>query len=428
LTPPADVKAQIAVGDGWWLLAGEQAGRQQRHLRERACAWYELATKAPVADQARLAERIREVQLAASGHIKRLLPGSFYGRDVEDRILLLREGGGTMRSEEAVERGLEWLSRHQAPAGNWATHAFHQAGRCTCTEPGEQHDIAGTAFGLLPFLGAGETHKRGRYRRTVLRGLVYLLSQQKPEGKFSDSAYENAMATIAVCEAYGLTKDKRLLLVPAQAAVNFLVAAQHAEGGWGYSPGQKGDTSVTGWQFSALKAGYYAGLSVPTATFARVSGFLDQVADPGGLGYGYNTPGAGRATSATGLLCREYLGLGPRHPVLAKGIGQLLQPQNFVTKDKPSIYFVFYATQVMHHAGGEAWETWNPKVRDLLVEIQDQGQEAGREHQKGSWSPRGDEYAAQGGRLMFTSLALLTLEVYYYHIPLNGYGPAVLRD
>jgi hypothetical protein len=156
--------------------------------------------------------------------------------------------------------------------------------------------------------------------------------------------------------------------------------------------------------------------------------FLDQVADPSGMGYGYNTPGAGRATSATGLLCREYLGVSPNNPGVAKGITNLLQPHNFVTKEKPSIYFLFYTSQVMHHAGGDPWEDWNPKVRELLIDLQDQGNDIGLGHQKGSWSPRGDEWAVQGGRLMFTSLALLTLEVYYYHIPLNGYGPAVLQE
>lgn len=130
--------------------------------------------------------------------------------------------------------------------------------------------------------------------------------------------------------------------------------------------------------------------------------------------------------SAAGLLCREYLGWWPSHPGLAKAMTPLTQ--NFVTKEQPSIYYLFYATQLMHHAGGEAWESWNPRVRDFLIETQDRGQQAGHEHQKGSWSPRGDDFAAQGGRLMFTSLALLTLEVYYYSVPLNGYGPAVLQD
>jgi hypothetical protein len=81
---------------------------------------------------------------------------------------------------------------------------------------------------------------------------------------------------------------------------------------------------------------------------------------------------------------------------------------------------------MIHHAGGENWEAWNPRVRDLLIDLQDNG--SARPHQKGSWSPLGDDFAAQGGRLMFTSLALITLEVYYYHVPLYGHGPAVVLD
>jgi hypothetical protein len=429
LTPPANFKAQIAAGDGWWQLSKRAGKREPRNLQERAFAWYELVQ--PVAaepDKVRLTERMEEVLKARAARIGRLVPGSFFGRAPQDRILLLREGGGTMHSEEAMQRGLDWLARHQAPSGMWSNHAFNTSSKkCNCSEPGQQFDVAGTAFGLLPFLGAGETPRRGRHFRTVLRGLAYLIGQQKPEGKFSDNMYENALAATAMCEAYGLTKDQRYL-VPARAAVAYIVRAQHPEGSWGYSPGAKGDTSITGWQFSALKAAYYAGLDVPATSFARVGPFLDQVADPAGLGYGYNTPGAARATTAVGLLCREYLGWWPSHPGLVKGMAPVLAPQNFVTKDKPSIYFLFYATQVMHHAGGEGWESWNPRVRDLLIETQDQGKTPGREHQMGSWSPAGDDYAAQGGRLMFTSLALLTLEVYYYSVPLNGYGPAVLRD
>ena len=427
LTPPADVAAQVAMGDAWWKMSEDLDGRERRWLMERAAAWYELAhPKVTGADEARLTERLTKLDAEDSVRNKRLIPGSFYGRDAEDRILLLREGGGTRRSEEAVERGLEWLAKHQAANGRWATDAFHLVSKCACTERGEKHDIAGTAFGLLPFLGAGETHKRGRYAQAVQRGLAYLLSQQKPDGKFHDNAYENALATLAVCEAYGMTADGSLK-AQAQAAATFIVKAQDPESGsWGYSAGTKGDTSVSGWQFSALKAGHYAGLSIPAEAFSKFSGFLDTVADPGGLGYGYNTPGAGRATSATGLLCREYLGWGPRQPTMNKGIKQLLLPQNFVAKDKPSFYFLFYATQAMHNAGSEAWDIWNPKARELLIDLQDQGKDI--PHQKGSWSPIGDDYAKQGGRLMTTSLSLLILEAYYNYIPFNSHGPTVRRD
>jgi hypothetical protein len=40
---------------------------------------------------------------------------------------------------------------------------------------------------------------------------------------------------------------------------------------------------------------------------------------------------------------------------------------------------------------------------------------------RGSWDPNGpvkDQWGAQGGRLMITSLSLLTLEIYYRYMPL----------
>ena len=77
----------------------------------------------------------------------------------------------------------------------------------------------------------------------------FLAKMQDTDGGFyflvypRDSAYENALATIALCEAYGLTQDRRLR-GRAQAAVNFIVRAQHAGGSWGYSPGTEGDIAV----------------------------------------------------------------------------------------------------------------------------------------------------------------------------------------
>jgi DnaJ-class molecular chaperone len=425
MAEPGDAKDQIKIGDGWWAL-----GRPQR-----ACVWYALAElRAQEPDKARIVARLKEEEEKDPPGTPRLLTGSFFGRaSVADRVLLLREGGGTMQSEEAVDRGLEWLAKHQDPkTGMWSTNAFHEAGKCSCTEesdPDQQHDVGGTAFGLLPFLARGETHKRGHYTQVVDKGLKYLKSQQKKEGNYSDNMYENALATTAVAEAYGLTQDPSLKS-SIDAAVVYIVKAQNDRGGWGYSPGASpGDTSVTGWQFSALKAAYYARpAGFPAGAFPRVASYLKTVADPNGLGYGYNTPSAPPPTSAVGLLCEEFLGTGPHNPALAKGIDNLLQPANFMTKESPRIYLIFYATQVMHHYGGKKWETWNTKTRDLLIDLQDKGDDPDHRHQKGSWSPYNDGFAKQGGRLMFTSLSLLTLESYYASVPLNGYGPAVVEE
>jgi hypothetical protein len=91
------------------------------------------------------------------------------------------------------------------------------------------------------------------------------------------------------------------------------------------------------------------------------------------------------------------------------------------------MYYYYYATQVMHHFGGEAWEKWNPKMRDTLIARQDKGTDRAHPHQKGSWPAAGDAYGDYGGRLMVTSLSLLTLEVYYRHLPLYR-RDAVTKD
>lgn len=350
----------------------------------------------------------------------KLIPGGFGGRSGATRQQMVTEGGGNEASEACVAAGLKWFAAHQGPDGRWSLDAFNQHGRCNCTGFGQNNDIAGTAFGLLPFLGAGQTHKgtgqKGSiYTKNVERALTYLMSKQNKEGDFGGGMYSHGLASIAMCEAYGLTSDPRLK-ASAQKAINFIAKAQGGRGGWDYGPGgNRNDTSVGGWQLMALKSGQMAGLEVPSRTLQGASKWLDLCASPDGGGYGYSGPGESPTMSAVGLLCRQYLGWGPRNPGLAKGVDRLKQ---LPPKAANTMYYNYYATQVMHHMGGDAWAFWNPQMRDLLIERQDKGADPKRPHHKGSWDPKSDAHGSSGGRLMVTSLSLLTLEVYYRHLPL----------
>ncbi len=371
---------------------------------------------------------------AAGGPGGELLRRSFDGRSASNRMAAAGRNGGNGRSEAAVALGQQWIVAHQASDGHWSLGAFMHSGRCNCGgRSTTDNDIAGTAFGLLPLLGAGETHKgtgkNSRYAKNVERGLSYLLSKQGRDGFFGGGAlYAHGLATIAVCEAYGMTGDVRLK-GPAQRALDYIASAQRDAGGWDYGPKGAGfDTSVGGWQLMAIKSGQMAGLNVNRETLSKANRWLDAASSPDGGGYAYRTgqPPSSRMT-AVGLLCREYMGWGPRSPGLARGVQNLLkQPPSPANRD---IYYYYYATQVLHHLGGDAWAFWNegrsPKgdkagmgVRDLLIDTQDQGTDPKHPHQKGSWSAAGDTIAESGGRLMSTSLALLTLEVYYRHLPL----------
>jgi hypothetical protein len=78
--------------------------------------------------------------------------------------------------------------------------------------------------------------------------------------------------------------------------------------------------------------------------------------------------------------------------------------------------------------GGDSWDTWNVPMRDLLMKSQDNGLDKKRPHQRGSWSTASDLHGPQGGRIMMTSLSLLSLEVYYRHLPLYRRGLASGKD
>lgn len=363
----------------------------------------------------------------AGGMGGKLIPGGFGGRSGSTRQQLINEGGGNTESEAAVAAALRWLTLHQAPAGNWSLRDFNVHGNCKCSGFGSaDNDVAATAFGLLPLLGAGQTHKptadkaTQRYAKNVDRGLKYLILKQNREGAFFAKAsanthmYAHGLATIAMCEAYALTGDPALRR-PAQSALNYIARAQTPEGGWRYeAKGATGfDTSVGGWQVMALKSGQMAGLDVPRVTVDGASKFLDAAcsSDQGSYGYTSNVDTTD-TLSAVGLLCRQYLGWGPRSPGLIAGSRRLLK-----TGPRPdNMYYNYYATQVMHHLGGPAWEAWNPRMRDQLCALQDKGTK--NQHQKGSWDPKGDGFGSHGGRIMSTSLSVLTLEVYYRHLPL----------
>ena len=194
--------------------------------------------------------------------------GGLGGRTPGMCAKLAGERGGSRESEAAVERGLKWLLAHQHEDGSW--HFNFDGPPCDglCRNPGtEASTTAATALALLPFYGAGYTHKDGPYNEQVNKGLYYLASRMliSPNGGDLEEGtmYAQGLSTIVLCEAYNMSKDDKLRQF-AQSAINFIVYAQDKQGGgWRYFPQSPGDTSVTGWQLMALKSGQMAGSKFP---------------------------------------------------------------------------------------------------------------------------------------------------------------------
>src|SRR5262245_11599664 len=329
--------------------------------------------------------------------------------------------GGTKQSERAVAAALNWIARHQSPDGHWSLNHTPMCRSGFCSGPGAAgSDGAGTALGLLPYLAAGQTHEsKGPYQKNILAGINYLIKNQKKTGDLSvggSQMYAHGLATIALCEAYGMTNDSRIGYA-AQAAIDFIQSGQNRDGAWRYQHGtDSSDTSVFGWQVMALKSGQMAGLNVNPASIQGAKQYLNKVS----LGqykseFSY-TPGGGPTFTMTsvGLLTSQYLGARRDDPVIVGGI-------EYLSKRKPSVnqrntYYWYYATQVMHNVPGAQWDDWNRTMRRVLIDSQEKSG-----CQAGSWDPdkpEPDPWGNQGGRLMVTSFCCLTLEVYYRYLPL----------
>ena len=404
----------------------------------------DVATVSPVASRS---ARRSSVTSPAAVETTARLPSESFG-DRRGRRYLDAPAGGPVgsvaKTEDAIEAGLEFLARRQSADGRWSLHEYPGRPRTEAAGGRAIHsDTAATGLALLAFLGAAYDHYGDEYQHVVGRGVKWLLSVQQPDGNLyvshdrrSDGSaliYSHAIATIALCEAYGMTGDSSLR-APAQKAIDFLVRAQHPDhGGWRYAvkPGDRGyssDTSVTGWVVMALKSGELAKLQVPKRSYQGVSKWLDIAqADADSSRYKYNPnaaldPSLQRdlartvtpAMTSVGLLSRLYTGWDREHRSMVAGAKYLAgHPPDIGANQLRDTYYWYYATQVMFHMGGDFWRAWNERLHPLLVDTQlRQGPFAG------SWDPQHDVWGAAAGRIYVTAMNLLSLEVYYRHLPL----------
>lgn len=334
---------------------------------------------------------------------------------------MIKEFGGSDETLTAIKRGLSWLAQHQANDGHWGLHNFHEQCKdhAHCDGRGRSRsDTAGTGLALLPFLGDGNTHQHGPHQAAVANGITWLIKNQKPDGNLFTGGESNALmyshgiATIAICECFGMTGDGGLR-DPAQRAVDFIVNAQDPKtGGWRYRPREAGDTSVVGWQVMALKSAQMAGLNVPDKTLEEARRWLMSVAgEKNRLGqFAYQGNRFNAAMTAEALLCLEYLDDEHDSDHLVHGADFLRM--NLPQKNRETSYYWYYATQAMFHLQGEHWQQWNASIHPLLVETQ-----RTELPMTGTWDAK-DQWEASGGRIYATSLRLLMLEVYYRHLPI----------
>jgi hypothetical protein len=344
-------------------------------------------------------------------------------REAGARSQIAQRRGATPESEAAVRAALQWLAENQSADGRWDVSRFG-AGHGGVVEgqfrggAGAEADTGISGLAILAFLSAGNTHAAGEHRVVVQRGLEFLMRSQQSDGNLAGNAlhyarmYCHGMATLALCEAYGMTRDQRLQPFAAD-AIHFICRTQNTyTGSWRYVPGEPGDMSQFGWQVMALLAGQRAGLAIPPQQLALSERFLQSVSRGTHGGLACYRPGEQVKVSMTAeaLALRAMLH-GRRHPEALSEAAQAIIRQK-PDQGPVNLYAWYYATLGLCQVGGPEWDQWNRALQDRLLPLQ-----RTEGPLQGSWDTD-TVWGTHGGRVYTTAMATLCLEVYYRYAPL----------
>ncbi|MCC6150865.1 MAG: HEAT repeat domain-containing protein [Planctomycetes bacterium] len=366
--------------------------------------------------------------------------GLFKNRKGESRKAAVREHGGDSGSENAVNLGLAWLASVQSNDGSWdPTGGQGSRFDSGINEAwGNEMRPPISALCVLPFLAAGHTPKEGEFADTVEKALYYWLRQQSTSGCYShgmssQQMYTHSVATLMMCEAYGLTGDDNYRR-SAERAVRFLERTQNAKGGWTYTAqvtstrsSQRSDLSITGWAVMALKSARAVGISVNATCWNSLVDLYDRMSlDNGETYYADEYPypyRKGVGMTGVGLLARSILDadkFAARNTAARRLLAE--HPPKWENLHVPSAgsaepnFDTFYgwysctlglflATDGM----GPDWDNWNTALKTTLLK----NQELEVKRHIGSWEPADSWIGPVAGRLYSTACSVLCLEVYY---------------
>ena len=276
-----------------------------------------------------------------------------------------------------------------------------------------RYPVAMTGYALMAFMSTGNLPGEGTYGREVSRGLNYLLQQiNEDTGIYGSKAYGQYMyghgvATIALAELYGQTRDPRILK-KLQSVVERIVACQNSQGGWRYRPVKRdADISVTVLQCVALRAAKNSGIDVPQKTLDNAVKYVKACFHPGSGGFTYQ-PGSspGFARTAAAIYSLQVCGLYDDDWVKS---GSKYLFANYRENQEWFVYGSFYAAPAQYMQGGETWAKWYPKVKTHILKKKIQERDICR------WNSEG---RGGVGPVFTTSVFTMILAMPYHYIPL----------
>ena len=331
----------------------------------------------------------------------------------------------TASVSDSIDAAVQWLLVHQGNDGGWSFD-LNECSACSgqCRNSGSYPDRAGaTALALLTMLGRGYTHRTGPHKEQLAAGIKFLADRASQEnGRLhvdgSHAFWAQAWATLALTECYAMTSDSDLA-APAQLALNYVTLCQdQVTGGWPDAPGQPTSTASVAWHLPVIRSGLLAGLTVDPRTLPLADKYLQGASRDDKYTNPSRASREGFPTLIAHLYGRMMSGCDRTLPPYPQAVNQLL-----TSGPCPDLRSTYFGSQIAHFVDiktGTIEFLWNKTMRAPL-----QHSQVVDGHSAGSWFDGTDnELPFDGGRLYCTSLAAMSLQVYFQHLPLYQADPA----
>ncbi len=325
-----------------------------------------------------------------------------------ERATMRQKHGGKAIGDKRIKDALKYLQKEQNEDGSW----------------GKDYRGAMTGLALLSYLGHCETPDSTEYGETVMKGIMYLVEFYKDDSRHyatssnHGQSYEHGIATYALGETYAIARlGKRRLPGMKEAfeqGVQTIIDGQNPDGGWSYGYPARGtsDTSVTGWQYQALKAAKHTSLRFDglDESIKKAQQHLGNIQDRNSGMFPYRPGQPGKSTlTGAGVLGLQMLGGQGYEDAINKGLEAIVGDIKGVSWKNANLYEWYYNTQACFEGGGSSWKKWNDLFQDEIIKNQEPN---------GSWSNGGAKgHTPNEGDIYATCLCTLMLEVYYRYLP-----------
>ena len=338
------------------------------------------------------------------------------------RMASLESWGGKTMTEAAIVKGLNWLKIMQSEDGSWGANDRDEKGEVV-SKVDAGYKKAMTGMALLCYLGHCELQDSVKYGTTVQKAINYLTSMPPDErvepGQIG--CYSHPIRTYALCEAFIMTKIKKLE-VYAKRAAELVIKGQNYSGAWAYaygkSPAAHTDLSVTGWNIQALKAAALTGIEISglDESMDKAIAYVKRCQDKQGK-FAYQEGRGGKASlTGTGVLSLQ-IWKNAKSDEADRGLQWIVQ--NEALKKEWStidLYGWYYNAQACFQAigvsgGAKYWTIWNRAFQETIC---------GNQAAEGYWLPAKPFHG--DSNIFRTTLVILMLETYYRYMPTDSYS------